>query len=472
MLVDNKIEVCEVPHNIENEQQILGSIILNDKLVKEITDTVTYKMFYEPIHQKIFKAMMYLYLNHIGIGYETLLDRLRIEIGKKMNDEEVVDYLIKLSGSIASISQFEARTSNLIDTFRKRELYGLSKTMITTSIEGIASADLVKQIEDKIDGMGITSNIELTNFKDYIEDWVSDQEDETPPIQYKTGFTLLDEKVMIEKGEFIIIGARPAVGKSSFAVNIVKNFCLQGFKPLFISREMTEKQYMDKLMSNMSKVEYIKFKKKQHKDNDEWARIMSAKQQIKDFDFSFEHKFVTTIEQLEGLAKYHKKKDNLDIIIIDYLQLLSTYQYKGQKQNQVSYISQRLKQLAKELEVPVIALSQLNRGVVSNGEVRQPQLSDLRDSGSLEQDAGVVIMLHTDDVDQKHEERRFIKLFIRKNRYGVLGKIDYTYYGDYSNFVEMEWVDGRAVPVDQEVLTKNKHFTEDLTNSELDDLFT
>ena len=381
MNLDNKIEVCEVPHNIENEQNILGSIILNDKLVKQITDTVTFKMFFNPLHQKIFKSMMYLYLNNIGIGYETLLDRLKIEIGKSMDAEEIVDYLIKITGAIATMSQFEARVSNLIDLFRKRELYSLSKTLITTSIEGIASADLVKKIEEKIDGMGITSNIELTNFKDYIEDWVNDQEDETPPIQYKTGFKLLDDKVMIEQGEFYIIGARPAVGKSSFAVNIVKNFCFQGFKPLFISREMTEKQYMDKLMSNMSQVEYIKFKKKQHKTSTEWSQIMLAKEQIKQFEFNFEHKFVTTIEQLEGLAKYHKKRGNLDIIIIDYLQLLSTHQYKGQKQNQVSYISQRLKQLAKELEVPVIALSQLNRGVVANGEVRKPQLSDLRDSG-------------------------------------------------------------------------------------------
>ena len=106
-----------------------------------------------------------------------------------------------------------------------------------------------------------------------------------------------------------------------------------------------------------------------------------------------------------------------------------------------------------ELEIPVIALTQLNRNVVdAHGNVREPQLSDLRDSGSLEQDAGVVLMLHTDDIDQRFEKRRFIDLFIRKNRYGRLGKISYTYYGDYSEFVEKKWEDGKPVSSNYNVL--------------------
>ena len=258
----------------------------------------------------------------------------------------------------------------------------------------------------------------------------------------------------------MLIGARPSVGKSAFATNLVKNFCLQGKHPLFVSLEMNKKEFLNRLVSNMAHIEARKLKRKEHKTSDEWAKIMKVKEQIKKFKFNFYDKGGMKIEQLVGLCRYLKQKGELDILIIDYLQLLESNQYKNQKQNQVAYISQKLKQLAMELEIPVIALSQLSRGVITEGgKVREPVLSDLRDSGSLEQDANVVIMLHTEDIDQKYgnENSRFgrtIQLFVRKNRDGKLGKVYYEYFGDYVQFIEKQkdFNTGKWSKVEQDVL--------------------
>jgi replicative DNA helicase len=304
-------------------------------------------------------------------------------------------------------------------------------------MSGIASANLVKEVEDKIAGMGISSNVEYDKFEDYIDEWLAYQEDTSPIQSHKLGYKLLDDLVLLKNTNLMLIGARPSVGKSAFATNLVKNFCKQGKHPLFVSLEMSKNEFMDRLVSNMADVEARKLKRKEPKSNDEWRRIMIAKEKIRKFKFNFYDKGNMKIEQLTGLCRYLKKKGELDVLVVDYLQLLQSNQYKNQRTQQVGYISHQLKSLAMELEIPVIALAQLSRaGIDNNGKPREPQLSDLRESGDLENDANMILMLHTDDVDQHFKEKRFIKLFIRKNRDGTLGRIDYTYYGDFIKFEE------------------------------------
>ncbi len=189
----------------------------------------------------------------------------------------------------------------------------------------------------------------------------------------------------------------------------------------------------------MGGVKAQSIKRKEGLTSNDWANIMKAKEDIRKFKFNFYDKGGMSIEQLVGLAKHLKKKGELDILVIDYLQLLTSNQYRNQKQNQVSYISQMLKQLAMELDIPVIALSQLSRGSIENGKPRKPVLSDLRDSGSLEQDSNIVLMLHTDDIEQNFKDERFIKMYVRKNRDGMLGDVNYGFKGDYVEFIEKVW---------------------------------
>lgn len=374
----NTISIQEPPFNGDVEVQVLGNIITDKsgKLIKSIIDTISPKHFYLDLHQNIYKAMVYLHYNNVAIGYETLINRLTFTL-----KEGHADYIIELGGAIISNRNFENQVELLKDIFQKRVLYDLYLKRVKDDISGIASVDLVKEVEGAITNMGISSNLEYEEFGTYIDEWVEQLEDTTPIKQFKLGYKKLDELVFLEKSNFMLIGARPSVGKSAFALNLVKNFCLQDYHPLFISLEMNKKEFMNRLVANMGGVKAQSIKRKEGLTSNDWANIMNAKEDIRKFKFNLYDKGGMSIEQLVGFAKFLKKKGELDVLVIDYLQLLTSNQYKNQKQNQVSYISQMLKQLAMELDIPVIALSQLSRGSIENGVPRKPVLSDLRDSG-------------------------------------------------------------------------------------------
>ena len=233
------IEIKEIPKNSDIEVQILAMILKNDKLIRDVVDNVNSTMFYEPFHQEIFKAMLYLHYNNIGIGYETIIDRFK-SLGLE-NVDEVTGYLIELGGANITTGSFESKADLLVDYYRKRELYNHYKNRLQKDMTGIASANLVKEIEALVDGMGINSNIEVTDFENYVDTWMNDQEDETPVNGFKTGFNQLDEDVLLLDTNLMIIGARPSTGKSAFATNLVKNFCLQGKTPLFYHLKWVKK---------------------------------------------------------------------------------------------------------------------------------------------------------------------------------------------------------------------------------------
>lgn len=430
----NTIEIQEPPFNPNLEVNILGSLIVNDKLMKDVVDTITPRHFYLELHQKIYSAMLYLHYKSVKIGYTTLINRLEFTL-----KEGHGEYVIKLGGSIINDRNFENQVELLKDIFQKRVLYDLYLKRVSDNLSGIASVELVKEVESAITNMGISSNLEYEEFGSYIDTWVENLEDTTPVEQFKLGYKELDKLVLLEKSNLMLIGARPSVGKSAFALNLVKNFCLQGYHPLFISLEMNRKEFMNRLVANMGGVKAQSIKRKEGLTSHDWGNIMKAKEDIRKFKFNFYDKGGMSIEQLVGFAKHLKKKGELDVLVIDYLQLLTSNQYRNQKQNQVSYISQMLKQIAMELDIPVIALSQLSRGSIEQGKPRKPVLSDLRDSGSLEQDSNIVLMLHTDDIEQNFKDERFIKMFVRKNRDGLLGSVDYGFKGDYVEFIEKIW---------------------------------
>lgn len=377
------VKVNEIPHDLENEGKILGSIIVDDRLIRDCVDSVTYKMFYDKLHQKTYSAMLYLHHNHVKIGYETLIDRLSIKLKDEMNKGEIADYVINLAGSIASLENFESRLELLIDTFKKREIYDWALHYVQTDVKGIASANIVKQVESKIEGMGITTNIELEDFSSYIDEWTTNLETPEEGKQtFKMGYKLLDEMVLIEPSNLMLISARPSLGKSAFALNVAKNFCIQGANTLFVSLEMSKKEIMNRLVANIAEIEAKKLKRKLPLETYEWTTLLKAKETIKQWNLNIYDKGAMYIEQLDGLCKHLKKKGELDVLIVDYLQLLDSHAHNKNRVQQVSFISRKLKQIAMELEIPVIALSQLSRaGVSEGGKPREPQLSDLRESG-------------------------------------------------------------------------------------------
>jgi replicative DNA helicase len=318
----------------------------------------------------------------------------------------------------------------------------VARYLVETDIKGVSSGNLIAVLNQAIENVNITSNIDLVATKTYANEWL---EEFKKPITHDNrlsfGYKMLDDLIMLENTNLGIIGARPGVGKSAYALNLAKNFCLQNRNVLFVSLEMSSKEVLNRLIANMSGVEHDKIMRKLPLTKDEESAIEKAAEKVKEFNLTIYDKGSMTVDHLYNLAKKMNRQGKLDVLLLDYMQLMDGGKRStGNDVSDISYISRKLKQLAQEIYIPVIALSQLSRaGVQPSGKVREPQLSDLRQSGSIEQDANFVLMLHSEDVDDKFPDRKFITMFIRKNRSGSLGNIKMQYYGDNVHFEEMQW---------------------------------
>ena len=435
--------MVEAPYNIQTEQQVLGSLFLDSNLISEIENTVKVQAFYEGVHQDIYKAMLYLHYQNQIIEYSTVIDRLKYNYKKEKRNQEVpVDYILQLADSVPSTSNFHHYSEILNDLAHKRDLYEVARYIVETDIKGVSSGNLIAVLNQAIENVNITSNIDLVATKTYANEWL---EDFKKPITHDNklsfGFRLLDEMIMLENTNLGIIGARPGVGKSAYALNLAKNFCLQERNVLFVSLEMSSKEVLNRLIANISGVDHDTIQRKLPLTEEQNLAIEKAAEKVKGFNLTIYDKGSMTVDHLYNLAKKMNRQGKLDALVVDYMQLMDGgKRSQGNDVSDMSYISRKLKQLAQEIYIPVIALSQLSRaGVQPSGKVREPQLSDLRQSGSIEQDANFVLMLHSEDVDDKFPDRKFITLFIRKNRSGSLGQIKMQYYGDNVHFEEMEW---------------------------------
>lgn len=434
--------MVEAPFNLETERVILGSIFIEPDLIKDIESMIKPQTFFLEIHKDLFKAMLYLHYQNSIIEYSTVIDRLEYTYKKeKMDKKADVEYILSLSDSVPSTKNFHTTADILLDIAHKRDLYEVSKFIVENDIKGISSQNLVKTLNQAIENVSITSNVDLVTTKGYASEWL---EEFNKPIKHDKlsfGFKLLDDLILLEKTNLGIIGARPGVGKSAYALNLAKNFCLQDQNVLFVSLEMSSKEVMNRLIANMSGVDHDSIQRKLPLEQHQHDAIKKATETVEGFKLSIYDRGSLTADHLYNLSKKLNRQGKVDILIVDYLQLMDGgKRSSGSDVQDISYITRKLKQLAQELYIPVIALSQLSRaGVQASGKMREPMLSDLRQSGSIEQDANFVLMLHSEDVDDKFPERKFITLFVRKNRSGSMGKIKLQYYGDNVHFEEMEW---------------------------------
>lgn len=406
--------------------------------MKEVIDEIDPQTFYLDWNKDIFKAMAYLHYSHSPIDYSNVMDRLQYK-GFASN-HDIMEYTLGLADSVLSTANFSQKVTNFVDLYQKRKLYQLGQYLTSKDIKGVSTDNLLKYVENSMDTVNVSSNLEITNTKNYINEWYDEFKSGKVKEIISFGFKKLDDLVMLSEGNLGIIGARPSVGKSAYALNIGINICKQGKHVLLVSLEMSDEEVMNRLVAYYSEVEHDKIQRGMTLTNEEKKRIEGAKKEIEGLNLYIFDRGMMTPMHLENLAKKLKKQGKLDTVIVDYLQLMDSGKKNLSGVQDVTYISRKLKQLAQELSIPVIALSQLSRkSVGQDGKPREPQLSDLRESGAIEQDANFVLMLHSDDAEGKFEEHRYIKMFVRKNRSGALGKINMTYFGDYMHFVEKEY---------------------------------
>lgn len=349
----------------------------------------------------------------------------------KENQNEVLAYISKIGDTvIRGLNNPDELYSKLIKLSQKRKLFMLAKKM---------QAEILEQEEADIYGQKIIDEInKITSREEKEKTFVQKIADATLEIENSwknssdyslyTGIYDLDSMICgLHKQELTIIGARPGVGKTTLALQIAEKISRNNKNVLFVSLEMSDTQLIQKMIARIGNVKSYRMRMGTIEDED-WNRISNAIGKLSDLKFNTNSK-IRTIQKLELEARKLKNRGNLDLLIIDYIQLLKSKDKFNSREQEVADISRRLKLLSLELDIPVIALCQLNRNASNN----EPNLSDLRESGSLEQDADNVIFLH-----QENPESNIVTLKIAKQRAGEIGKVAVAFKKDISTFVNLE----------------------------------
>ena len=431
------------PQDIEAERALLGSIMLTPQSLYDVVDIITVETFYVERHRIIWKTMMELFGKNDPIDILSLSSRLR-----ERNLLESVggsSYLAELSGLVPAATHVE-HYAKIVQ--KKHVLRNLIEKAQTLAELGYQEASDLETILDKAE----KSVYEVTQFsgkqrfvhmKDHLpEAWdrlerLHKSSDEIRGIP--TGFPELDNKLAgLQKSDLIILAARPSVGKTSLALDIARNAATKyGASVGIFSLEMSSHQLVDRMLSAESRVDSWKLRTGKLSTDLEFSMIRDSLDRLSKAPIYIDDDSSNTIMKMRSVARRLKSENGLGLIVVDYLQLIVPPRNIDSMVQQVTEISRSLKGLARELDVPVIALSQLSRAVEQRGG--EPRLSDLRDSGSIEQDADVVLFIHREDKYDKESARPNIaKIIIAKHRNGPTGEAELYFDDKRTSFSAIE----------------------------------
>ncbi|MEG0423875.1 MAG: replicative DNA helicase [Erysipelotrichaceae bacterium] len=439
----------ELPHSIEAEQSILGAMLIYPSVSKVVFDqNLEEEDFYLDVHRRIFKEMMVLLEAGKPVDVTGLITRL--SDGNQLNMVGGADYVVKLSDTAVSGANSKYYIEIIKDRSHLRRLIETAEKIAADGFESGNELDgIMDQAEKEI--LDVTRSRRATDFKNS-KDVVTEVIDEIAELRaadsritgLKSGFEDLDKKTNgFQKGDLIILAARPAMGKTAFALNLAAN-CGQyanGAIAIF-SLEMGASQLMKRILSSKSKIESSKLRSGYVNDK-EFNKLCESANEIMSSKLFIDDSASIKMSEVFSKCRKLKSEHDLSLIVIDYLQLISGSGKGGgdNRQQEVSEISRNLKALARELEVPVIALSQLSRSVESRKEDKRPMLSDLRESGAIEQDADIVMFLYReayyakpeDQKDETKEDRT--EIIIAKHRNGATGTVELAFDKSISLFI-------------------------------------
>ena len=413
------------PQNIDAERALLGSLMLRPIAIMEILDAIQEDDFYVQKHKIIFRTMVE--LSRIGDPIDLVSVAEKMQAQNLLEQAGGVGYLNELAHTVPSSTNIEyyAKTVNTKSLLRKLITSG---DMI--SAMGFEEGEDIETVLDKAEKtiFEITSNPnagkKFVSIKDIIpRSWEKIEIlSEGGHIRgVPTGYEAVDAILSgFQKSDLIILAARPSTGKTALALDIARKIAVEHNKPVgFFSLEMSADQLTDRMLSAESQVDSWRMRTGRGLTDDDFGRISVAMETLSKAPIYIDDKPGNTILQMRSTARRLKAEHGLEIIFVDYMQLMNTSKNYDSMVNQVTEISRSLKSLARELDVPVVALSQLSRAVESRGG--KPRLSDLRDSGSIEQDADVVIFLHKDRNEDGVGRTQITDILIEKHRNGAVG---------------------------------------------------
>ena len=435
-----------MPYNLEAEQSVLGSILIDQDCMELVVSEINADAFYLPQHREIFSAMMLMYTNSKAIDPVIIADALT----KKGHYDTVGgrEYLMTLAQSVPSTVNIEYYVKIVKEQFYLRSLVTISNTIIDQATGGEADASaildraeqMIYDIRQGKEKNGPTKISEVIVNDVYTKLAQITGEDKDKYKGIPSGFGMLDKYLTgLNKSDLILIGARPAMGKTSFALNLAQNISMGARKKCIVfSLEMTKAQLAERLLASQAGVESQKLKTGEM-SKEEWVRLGKAAGQFNDVELYLDDTSSITVPEIKSRVRRMK---NVDCIIIDYLGLISSAGKKENRVQEVSEITRNLKMMAKDLNIPVICCAQLSRGTEGHGKNHKPQLADLRESGSIEQDADIVLFLYREDyyrndVDEDKQDdidANKTELIIAKNRHGATTSIELTFDKEFTRF--------------------------------------
>lgn len=437
------LNIKAMPESLSAEAAVLGSMIINPECVSDVIEQINSEAFYRPEHQIIFDALITLYEKNHGQGIDGIL--LRDELGRRKRLEEIggVEYIQKIVDSVVSSENVKYYAKIVKEKAMLRELISASTLILDDAYD---SGDQLDEALDKAEQkIFAITNKRSTNQVAPLRDLVTqayeliEKRDGTLVTGMATGYRELDSMTCgLQNGELIIIAGRPSMGKTSFALNIAENIAVKDKKPVAVfSLEMGKYQLAERLLCSNSRIDSQRVRRGLL-DESHYAELVKSCSILSESPMFIDDSAGLTPLELRGKARRLKSKHNIAAIFVDYLQLMSAGAGKTEsRQQEITTISRHLKALARELNVPVVVLSQLNRAAESR-EGNRPKMSDLRESGSIEQDADVIMLLHREDYYHKGEENYDInnkaEVIIAKQRNGPTGKVDLMFIENLTRF--------------------------------------
>ena len=436
--VVNKVQ----PNDTLAEQAVLGSMLVSRDAVQAAVEVLKPEDFYREDNREIYSAMMDIYSVGKEIDMITVTEQLRLrgtleKVGGTQNLATLID-------NVPTTSNIENYVKIVEEKSTLRNLIRVANDIIKTGYSQTEELDSIIEQSEK----GIFDLVQNRNSKGYasMKEILVDAFDSIEKMYQnksrlsgiESGFIDLDEKISgLNNSDLIIVAARPAMGKSAFVLNIASFVAMHDKVPVMIfSLEMSKEQLVKRILSSESEIDSMKLNNA-NLDSDEWLKLGEASGRLSDIPIYIDDTPALSSSEIRSKCRKAKLEKNVGLIIIDYLQLMESRTNNASRQQEISEISRSLKILAKELDVPVIALSQLSRATESRADHR-PMLSDLRESGSIEQDADIVMFLHREDYyDKETEKKNIAEVIIAKNRNGETGTVELAWMGKYTKFANL-----------------------------------
>lgn len=436
------LETTQLPHNIEAEQSVLGAILLDPGCISTALEYIKSDSFYLRQHQQLFSLMISMFSTARSIDYITVLNEaVNAQIFDSEQSAKV--YLAQLMDLVPTTANIESYCRIVQERSYLRSLIQVAHEIIDHVGESQGDAknllDLAEQrifeIRQGRDAMGLTKiNDVIIQTYDQLQKLSSEERNKY--LGLKTGYSGLDRITTgLNKSDLILIAARPAMGKTSFALNMAVNVAkFSGKQVAIFSLEMSKEQLVSRMLSSEARISSHNLRMGTL-TADEWVRLASAAEIFSQTEIYLDDIPSATVADMKAKLR---RLPNLGLVVIDYLQLMSTGRRDGNRVQEISEITRNLKIMAKELDVPIITLSQLSRSPDSRTDHR-PMLSDLRESGSIEQDADIVMFLYRDAYyNQDTEEQNIAECIVAKNRHGETDTVRMVWDGAHTQFTTLE----------------------------------